>query len=149
VPGPLADWGTRALSFLIDVIAPSVVLGVLFLLTGAIDPTLGVIVYLVGFIGFVAFTIWNSGYKQGTTGQSIGKGVAKTRLVGVQTGQPIGFGMAFLRHIAHILDGLPFYLGYLWPIWDERRQTFADKVMDTVVVRVEGDRGQGPGAVAP
>ncbi|MDQ1539752.1 MAG: hypothetical protein QOH29_478, partial [Actinomycetota bacterium] len=28
------------------------------------------------------------------------------------------------------------YLGYLWPLWDSKRQTFADKILKTVVVNV-------------
>ncbi|MHA6796700.1 RDD family protein [Pseudonocardia bannensis] len=84
-----------------------------------------------------AFAVWNSGYRQGTTGQSIGKKVVGTRLLLATTGRPVGFGLAVGRQLAHVLDGLPFYLGYLWPIWDERRQTFADKVCNTLVVRAE------------
>ncbi len=34
----------------------------------------------------------------------------------------------------HVVDGL-FYVGYLWPLWDAERQTFADKIIQTVVVR--------------
>jgi hypothetical protein len=25
-------------------------------------------------------------------------------------------------------------VGYLWPLWDDKRQTFADQVMKTVVI---------------
>jgi uncharacterized RDD family membrane protein YckC len=50
-------------------------------------------------------------------------------------GSYIGGGMAFVRELAHVLDGLPCYLGYLWPLWDDKRQTFSDKVCGTVVVR--------------
>ena len=36
-------------------------------------------------------------------------------------------------------------IGFLWPIWDSKRQTFADKIMNTVVVMkrsgVIGGRG--------
>ena len=32
-------------------------------------------------------------------------------------------------------DSIPGYLGYLWPIWDSRKQTFADKIMSTFVVQ--------------
>ena len=39
--------------------------------------------------------------------------------------------MAFVRDITHIVDGF-FYLGYLWPLWDPKRQTFADKICSTV-----------------
>ena len=42
--------------------------------------------------------------------------------------------MAFVRQLAHILDGIPCYIGYLWPLWDAKRQTFADKVIGTYVI---------------
>lgn len=67
--------------------------------------------------------------------------MAKTKLVKIETGQPIGFGMAFVRHLCHVLE---FVIGFLWPLWDEKRQTFADKIVGTVVIRVDGttqDRG--------
>ena len=54
-------------------------------------------------------------------------------LVSQTTGQPVGRGTVFLREIAHVADA-PLYLGYLWPLWDTQRQTFADKIMTTVVV---------------
>ena len=46
---------------------------------------------------------------------------------------PIGPLNAFLRDLLHTLDGFA-YVGYLWPLWDAKRQTFADKIMKTVVV---------------
>ena len=42
----------------------------------------------------------------------------------------------FGRDLLHILDLLPLWLGFLWPLWDARRQTFADKIMKTVVLKV-------------
>ena len=36
--------------------------------------------------------------------------------------------------ICHILDGVCF-IGYLWPIWDAKKQTFADKIMNTYVIK--------------
>ncbi|MGI9123797.1 MAG: RDD family protein, partial [Mycobacterium sp.] len=55
----------------------------------------------------------------------------KFRVVGESTGQPIGFGASVLRQLAHILDSF-CSIGYLWPLWDAKRQTFADKIMHTV-----------------
>ena len=55
------------------------------------------------------------------------------RLLKEETGQPLGAGMSFVRQIAHVLDSI-CYIGYLWPLWDRKRQTFADKVIGTVVV---------------
>ena len=50
-------------------------------------------------------------------------------------GRPVGVGMAFVRRLAHFLDSLPIYLGWLWPLWDDKKQTFADKVCGTVVIK--------------
>ena len=71
--------------------------------------------------------------KQGRTGYSIGKGVLGIKLIAESDGQPIGAGMAFVRYLCHIVDGI-CYIGYLWPLWDRKRQTFADKIMKTIVI---------------
>ncbi len=44
--------------------------------------------------------------------------------------------MTFVRQIAHVLDFLPCFLGYLWPAWDREKRTFADMIMETRVHRV-------------
>ena len=94
---------------------------------------ISLLLILVGVITSVAFFVWNTCMKQGRTGYSIGKGVLGTKLIAEQTGQPIGAGMAFVRYLCHILDSI-CYIGYLWPLWDSKRQTFADKIMKTVVI---------------
>ncbi len=86
------------------------------------------------FVGGFGFLIWNTFIKQGRTGYSIGKGVLGIKLIGEATGQPIGAGMAFVRQLCHILDGAACYLGFLWPLWDAKAQTFADKIVKTVVI---------------
>jgi uncharacterized RDD family membrane protein YckC len=58
--------------------------------------------------------------------------VLAIRLINYE-GRSIGGGLSFVRQLAHILDGI-CYIGYLWPLWDARKQTFADKIMGTVVV---------------
>jgi uncharacterized RDD family membrane protein YckC len=92
----------------------------------------------LGVLVVVTAVGWNSGLRQGVTGQSLGKRVVGIRLVGESTGRPIGLGRAVVRLFAHLLDTLPLYIGYLWPLWDERRQTFADKACATIVVCVDG-----------
>lgn len=133
VEGPqrLAGFGARAISFLIDYVAPVIVLNLLISLgvvTGS--PSLAV----VGCLGLLGFGVWNSGYLQGTTGRSLGRRVANTKLVTIETGRPVGFGGAVARQICHALE---FGIGYLWPLWDGKRQTFADKIAGTVVIRVD------------
>ncbi|WP_030373144.1 RDD family protein [Streptomyces rimosus] len=73
--------------------------------------------------------------KEGSTGQTPGKKICKIRVVREATGQPLGFGMALLRKICHAVDGPLCGLGYWWPLWDEKSQTFADKIVGSVVVR--------------
>ena len=40
-----------------------------------------------------------------------------------------------LRYLLNIVNAIPCYLGYLWPLWDSKRQTFADKIMSTYVIK--------------
>ncbi len=134
VPGPLAGFGARAISSLIDYVAPVIVVNLLWFIDVTTGSTaLSLVLTVVGWLGLLGFAVWNSGYLQGTTGQSLGRRVAKTKLVNVETGRLIGFGPAVLRQICH---GLEFGIGYLWPLWDGTRQTFADKIAGTVVIRV-------------
>ncbi|MDL4818242.1 RDD family protein [Actinomadura opuntiae] len=138
--GQLAQWGPRAGGFIIDYLIAVVPFFVLWLLgnllasAGSGAAVLGVLFMVIGIGIWIGAFLWIC-YQEGTTGQSIGKRQMGIRLVSAQTGQPIGFGMAFVRKLAHILDGAVCYLGYLWPLWDERKQTFADKVVGTLVVR--------------
>jgi uncharacterized RDD family membrane protein YckC len=80
----------------------------------------------------LAYVVWNYGYRQGTTGSSIGKSIMKFKVVSENTGQPIGFGMSIVRQLAHLIDTVICYIGYLFPLWDAKRQTIADKIIKTV-----------------
>ncbi|MGB6454785.1 MAG: RDD family protein [Streptosporangiaceae bacterium] len=121
-----ANWGQRVLAYLIDV-APVII--VIFVLA-RISVALLVIGWLVG----LGWSIYNRWYLGGTTGQSIGKKALNIRLVSEESGQPIGMLMAFVRDICHIVDSIICYIGYLFPLWDAKRQTIADKIVKTVVV---------------
>jgi len=95
----------------------------------------GLLIMLAVIVVLIAVQIWNSAFRQGSTGQSWGKQVARTRLIDEWTGRPLGAGRAFLRLLAHLFDSAACYLGWLFPIWDRpKRQTFADKIMHTIVV---------------
>jgi RDD family len=82
----------------------------------------------------IAFLLWNL-WRQGKTGQTYGKSVVGTTLLLERTGRPVGGWLSIGRQILHIVDGIPCYIGYLWPLWDSKRQTFADKMVSTVVVK--------------
>jgi len=93
-------------------------------------------VQLVAFAPATAYFFWNFCYRQGRTGQSFGKAVMKFKLISQKSGEPIGFWMALVRQIAHYIDQILCYVGYLWPLWDGKRQTIADKLVGTVCVPV-------------
>ena len=57
------------------------------------------------------------------------------RLLKEYDGANLGFGRALGRRLLHVLDSLVCYIGWLMPLWDAKRQTFADKMVHTVVVR--------------
>jgi uncharacterized RDD family membrane protein YckC len=134
----LATYGQRVGGFLIDIGIPGGLLAVVLIAALASRNVVVIgLVYPGAAIVGLAFLMWNSGYRQGRSGQSLGKSVLGTRLVGMRSGEPVGFSRAFGRQIAHLLNGIPLGVGYLWPLWDEQRQTFADKVCSTLVVQVD------------
>lgn len=154
-------WGTRLLAFLIDwtpiwilIAAPYVVEGIE---SGAgcamgsfVDDThcsgqvsaLTATTALMALVLIAVCFFWNLCYRQGKTGQSIGKTVLKFKVISEQTWQPIGFWRSFLRQLAHYVDQLICYLGYLWPLWDDKRQTLADKIMSTICIPVNTEPPQ-------
>ena len=127
---PYANWGQRFLGTLVD--------GLVFLV-----PYLIVIVgkdtsalVIVGALAILGVAIWQL-IQEGRTGQTVGKKALGIRLVREIDGQPLGVGMAFVRRLAHFLDSLACYLGWLWPAWDAKKQTFADKVCSSIVIRTQ------------
>ncbi len=150
-------WITRVLAFLIDYIPYVIIIGIGWgFLMGTqecvdfSDTGLGEIlgesyneqtcgastigqtaVTLAGLLG-LTYVLWNYGYRQGTTGSSIGKSVMKFKVVSEKTGQPLGFGLSIVRQLAHLVDSFLCGIGYLFPLWDNKRQTLADKIMTTV-----------------
>ena len=97
------------------------------LLAGAI--ALGVIGFLL-----VAFIYLRA---LGKTGQTWGCRIVGIKVIGETTGEPIGFGRALGRQLfASLISGQIFYLGYLWMLWDDKKQTWQDKVVSSIVVKV-------------
>ncbi|WP_399552439.1 RDD family protein [uncultured Cellulomonas sp.] len=99
------------------------------------EPTpTGLLTFAVTAVISLALWVWNRWVRGGRTGQSWGKKAVGITLQRDLTGEPLGVWMAFVREIAHYVDGF-LYLGYLWPLWDSKRQTFSDKLTKSVVVR--------------
>ena len=122
------DWIHRVGAYLIDWVPYAVIVFI-----GAITGS-NAIYYLFLLIA-LGFWFYNRCILAGQ-GQSLGKKVIGARLLSEETGQPIGTLNAFLRDLCHIVDAIICYVGFLFPLWDAKRQTLADKIMKTVVIPV-------------
>lgn len=120
---PLADWGTRALGAIIDWL-PAAILSAVFSRAGFLS--------FVAWLASIAYWAY-IGHMEGVTGQTPGKAIMGLRLVNEQ-GVLIGSGPGIARKFAHIVDGLICGLGFLLPLVDAKRQTIADKLLQTFVV---------------
>lgn len=67
-------------------------------------------------------------------GQSWGHKAVGIRIVDANSGESIGAGRVFGRQLCKLLSGFPCYLGYLWMLWDVKKQTWHDKIVNTVVI---------------
>ena len=158
--GPVATFGPRAGALLIDVLVSiaafiPMLVAVPVLIAAAPRRTgydeygypamgeadsallaVGLILLGIGLIVGIAVNLWNRVFRMGRTGQSIGKSALGLRLVHAQTGQPIGAGMCFVRELVSGAVNQVVYLSYLWMLWDDNRQTLADKVVTSTVIRV-------------
>jgi uncharacterized RDD family membrane protein YckC len=100
----------------------------------AYNPSASVLLQLLTTVVGVVYYSLQEG---GPSGQTIGKRLCGIRVVDGETGQPgVGVGRGVGRYFGRILSGLPLLLGYLWMLWDPRKQTWHDKLVRTVVVRV-------------
>jgi uncharacterized RDD family membrane protein YckC len=125
-PAPvLAGWPLRFASGLLDFIITGVLTGVASMASQAFG-------YVVALIVLIVF-----GVLEGTRGQTPGKMVVGLRTLKLVDGSLLGAGLGICRRILHVLDYIPCLVGYLWPLWDEKRQTFADKLVKSVVIKVQ------------
>jgi uncharacterized RDD family membrane protein YckC len=151
-----ASWGRRVLGSLVDTVlgtVASIPLIIGWVMLGQDNPVVAtdgngnpaladgahasgatIAMLVLGAVVYVAFVIYNTIIRQGRTGYTLGKTAVGIRLVHEATNEPIGALLCFVRQLAHIVDGLICYLGWLWPLWDPKNQTLADKIMGTVVI---------------
>jgi uncharacterized RDD family membrane protein YckC len=152
-------WLTRVLAFLIDYAPVLVVYGVAFVISMVTqhescvtspysgvpaycyqeESIIGVLANWLAYLAIAAYVVWNYGYKQGTTGSSIGKSIMKFKIVNEKTGQPVGFGMSVVRELiywvgAGLCFGILWLVAVLFPLWDPKRQTLVDKILTHVAL---------------
>ncbi len=73
-------------------------------------------------------------YFIGSRGQTPGKMAMKIKVVKAD-GTKLDYLSAFLREvIGKFISGVVFVIGYLWMLWDGKKQTWHDKIAGTLVV---------------
>ena len=73
----------------------------------------------------------------GKSGQTWGSKIVGVKVVLAASNEPIGVGKAVGRTLfAGFISANIFYLGYLWMLWDGEKQTWQDKVVKSIVVKV-------------
>jgi uncharacterized RDD family membrane protein YckC len=90
-------------------------------LTALISPilTLVVLSYYVFFWTFIGYTP--------------GKALMGLRIVR-QDGRPLSFWRAWLRFIGYSISALPFFLGFIWILFDRQHEGWHDKIANTHVI---------------
>lgn len=70
------------------------------------------------------------------SGQTWGRRIVGVKVINEQTGTPPGWGKAIGRTLfAGFISSQIFYIGYLWMLWDDKKQTLHDKVASTHVIK--------------
>ncbi|MFC9835507.1 RDD family protein [Rhodococcus sp. NPDC127530] len=128
-------YSRRAAAAALDYLPPIIVVGSVFVTVPALGSpswatTVAVITATVTTLAF----IWNAVLLQGTQSTTIGKSAFGLRTQSSTALGPIGVLRASIKLVAHLIDVATLLLGFLWPLWDSKRQTFSDKLASAVVV---------------
>jgi Mce-associated membrane protein len=138
-PNDLARWDTRAAALAVDVVPGVAVVATTAAVCSAVPWGAWWWICVFVLASAIVLTVANRVVLPTAIGWSLGRalmGIAVVR----PDGTSVGVGRMLLRELAHLFDSLSVFVGWLWPLWDVRRRTFADLLLRTEVHRVEPDR---------
>jgi Mce-associated membrane protein len=132
-PDDLAPWHIRAVALAVDVLPGVVVVATTAAVCSAV-PLRSAWWWICVFVlaSVILLTVANRVVLPTTIGWSLGRalmGIAVVR----PDGTSVGVGRMLSREFAHLLDSISVFVGWLWPLWDARRRTFADLLLHTEV----------------
>lgn len=95
--------------------------------------------FFLSWIIFFLITIFYNIFLIGKFGATMGKMIVGIKVVD-ENGRKISYGTAFIRefivkNLVYPIIFFIFYLGYLWALWDKKRQTWHDKIARTIVIK--------------
>jgi uncharacterized RDD family membrane protein YckC len=103
-----------------------------------IIPNLILRLVLPGALGLVSASVlgavytvyfWTNG------GSTPGKKAMGLQVVLADGGGVLDVATALVRYVGYFISALPFFLGFLWAIWDPRHETWHDKIAKTKVIK--------------
>lgn len=141
------SWPARAGAFVMDVVLGVLTVATLVLVawsTAQRSMLWWVCVLIAGLV--LLAVVVNRWLLPALTGWSLGRAVVGLRVVRAD-GSGCKHWRLLFRDLAHLLDTAAVFVGWLWPLWDSRRRTWADLLTGTEVRRTE-DRPQRAGRLA-
>lgn len=128
-----ATFITRLLAFIIDILLIFILLFIVDFIIflndqNSYDLVSGVNIILV----WLYYAISESSVKQAT----FGKRALNIKVTDME-GNRISFGNATGRYFAKIISALIIYIGYLMPLWTEKRQALHDIIAGCIVVKAD------------
>lgn len=96
------------------------------------SPVQGVLDFVISYLLPLAGTVLFWVYKSATPG----KMAVKVKIVDAATGNKPTVQQSLLRYIGYYVSMLPLFLGFLWVIWDTKKQGWHDKMAGTLVIHV-------------
>lgn len=151
---PLAPWWKRLLAALLDgvIVGGAYFVAIIAIAIAASHPTstapttntlpnpgavLGGLLFL-WIIALIPATVYFAAMNGSRRGQTVGKMALGIAVRDARFGTPIGFWRGVGRYLITALFGILLYIPYildsLWPLWDQRRQSWHDKVVSSVVI---------------
>ncbi|MCI0455102.1 MAG: RDD family protein [Candidatus Dadabacteria bacterium] len=137
----LAGIGLRAGAFVLDLI---ILLGVtaltlwfgLYLGDIAFDIRESNLLNLIVPLFFILFSLSTTYFLflQGFSGKTIGKMIFGIRVIR-KDGESIGFWDALIRWLGYFISMLFIFIGFIWALFDPKRQAWHDKFAETYVVK--------------
>lgn len=131
----LAGIGQRFIAIFID----GIILGIIGAIVGAVIPgttvqggsgvtTIGPVVsFIIGVLYYWYFLTQQNG-------QTLGKKIMGIRVVR-EDGAPLTFVHVLIRYIGYYINSIVILLGWIWALFDSKKQGWHDKLAGTIVVK--------------
>lgn len=136
----LAPWHLRVAAFAVDVLPGIAVVATLALVSFTVPSDSSWWWVCVAILALVTLLMSvNRWLVPSLTGWTLGRALCGIAVVhhNRAAGDAVGPWRLMMRDLAHLVDTVALMVGWLWPLWDPDRRTFADMLLRTEVRTVD------------